>query len=190
MKQRLQLVLITRENMLLRNYLNECQSHIDRFSQFIYTKYAYLGKTFRDKFYKPYQQLKKSHQDVLLHDKGKKYVMAFLDLFNTYNAQFFDPTLEEFYSGSGNAFQNSQGGDMPDISRNERISDLIKAYNLNQKLLISNLNDYEKLFNLKVTRETLTEAKHDEEEDEEVHVVEPTYENFSVNPRKSFTLIK
>ena len=65
--------------------------------------------------------------------------MMFMDLFEQTNKEHFEKLFNEFYREQH-----------PDLKNNDRIHDLMTAYNNNSKLLIQNLNDYEKIMNVKI----------------------------------------
>eukprot|EP00347_Sterkiella_histriomuscorum_P015713 403355965 len=141
-RQRAQLILLSRENTMTRNFQLEYQKHLEKFSEFIYDKYNNIARTFRDKFYRPYLSLKKSYEDCVLHDYSKKYINTFMEQFGKTQRDSFDPAFDEFYSKEG-----------PDLKLNGRVQDLIRAFNSNQKLLMSNLNDYEKIMNQRLKKD-------------------------------------
>ena len=55
-----------------------------------------------------------------MHDKSKKYMVQFIDLFEKIDSAHFEPLFDEFYKD-----------EHPDLKYNDRINDLITAYNNN-----------------------------------------------------------
>ena len=118
---------------------------------------------------------------------------AFVDLFEKLNVEHFENAFKVFYKEEG-----------PDLRLNDRVNDLITAFNLNQKHLISNLNDYEKLMNKrnsKSPRQLIVRSKSNNqgkglkvvkmdsvEEDSEDQKKDDTYENFKMKSSQIFNL--
>ncbi|CDW78014.1 UNKNOWN [Stylonychia lemnae] len=141
-KHRAQIILLSRENTLIKNFQNESQKHLEKFTEFIYSKYNFFAKDFKQHFYKPYKELCLTYKECKLHDNAKKYVMAFLEQFEKTSSDHFQKAFDLFYQEQG-----------PDLKINDRLEDLIRAYNANQKLLMQNLNDYEKIMNIRFKKD-------------------------------------
>ena len=53
--ERAQMILLNRENILTKNFKNESDKHIEKFTEFIYSKYNFFARIFRDSIVRPFQ---------------------------------------------------------------------------------------------------------------------------------------